>query len=157
MIKIVSHKIYKSKDFLNIIINVILPVLLGFFIYIAFRPLNLTYYQWLKKLKIDYFFQNINVFFSNYKSFIPNMVIYNVPDGIWTYACTSIFIQIWKKNKLLNFYLIIPFLLSLLIESLQFVKIFPGTFCLFDLLFIILFFTLSIFFTNKILYERSSL
>jgi hypothetical protein len=54
--------------------HVLLPLLLGGFIYLAARPMSLTFvnyapFEWTKSL--------------------PNWVVYNLPDGLWSYSLLS--------------------------------------------------------------------
>ena len=77
--------------------------------------------------------------------FLPNWFYYSLPDGLWTYAFTSSFIIIWGiNNPVLKYWLVIPFILSLVPEILQLFNLFPGTFDLNDLIFMSIGFISSI-------------
>jgi len=122
----------------KIILHGYLPLLIGSLIYILFRPYSLLMFRWFEVLKID----SIILFFRNsigiYKDFIPDIVIYSFPNGLWTYSLISNIILIWnnEKNYYMYFWIIIAVIISLGGEIGQAINVIPGTFDFLDLILI---------------------
>ena len=130
----------KFRLFLNLIINCMFPMLIVLFIYIFFRN------------KPFYHSSNLE------NTYISNFIIISInslPDALWIYSLTSLLIQIWYPEKMHNFFAFSPIILGLLFEVFQYTKIIPGTFCTFDILFMIIFYYLSLFTANRILKRRN--
>ena len=113
--------------------HVILPLLLGGLIYIAFRSKSLVLFRWFEELKISELTDLIRFYLFPFKNHMPNWVIYSLPDGLWTYSFVSSFIFIWNKdsNKW-EYWLLIPILISISYELLQYFIIFHDTFDILD-------------------------
>jgi hypothetical protein len=88
-----------------------------------------------------------------FKSSIPSWTYFSLPDGLWIYSFTSALIIYWNKDsRQMKFWLFIPFASGILIEILQALKLFPGTFDYLDLTFSIFGLLLSIqILTHKII------
>ena len=113
-------------------------MLFGGLIYIFFRSTNLLMFDWFKAVGI----YNYILSFRDYieSCFLPNWIIYSLPDGIWIYSLTSFMIIIWGKGK--NkwekiFWLSMGPVLGTGAEIGQFLLIVPGHFDLIDLFFCI--------------------
>jgi hypothetical protein len=65
--------------------------------------------------------------------YIPNFVLYSVPDGAWVYSSTATLMYIWK-DKFLNFWVFVPVVLAIITEILQIksINLVMGTFHMFD-------------------------
>ena len=113
----------------KIIIHVIIPMLIGGFIYILFRENNLLMFSWFYSLGLDNLINNLrdSISFNNQ---IPGWIIYNFPDGIWIYSLTSLMLIIWSQNlsKLQHIWLYMGPVLGI-------INIIPGTFDNTDLIF----------------------
>ena len=135
-----------------VFIHCILPIFVGGIIYICFRSLSLRMFDWFDFIGFSEIILDIRELFLEI-SFLPNWFYYSLPDGLWTYAFTSSFIIIWGiNNPVLKYWLVIPFILSLVPEMLQLFNLFPGTFDLNDLIFMSIGFISSIlvfYFTEK--------
>jgi hypothetical protein len=100
---------------------VLLPLLLGGFIYLAARPTTLA--------------------FVNYPSLIwtkslPNWVVFNLPDGLWSYSLLSFTLILWQNDDSLNakFWILTAFSLGVLLEIGQYFHFISGTFDWLDVL-----------------------
>ena len=110
---------------IKIVINVILPLTIGGFIYIYTRPNSIYFLSWL---------QQIIPIFDDFKITLPEWIIYNLPDGLWIFSFINLMLIIWNGQSNINnlIWYIIPILVGLILE------IFYGTFDIIDVLFIIL-------------------
>jgi hypothetical protein len=113
------------------VVHVFLPLLLGGSIYLAARPTALA--------------------FTNYASFswtiyLPNWVVYNLPDGLWSYSFMSFTLIVWCSTTSLNAQLwrITAFSLGTLLEIGQYFHLISGTFDTLDVLIYLLFNLFSI-------------
>jgi VanZ family protein len=122
-------------------INCYLPLALLVIIYLSFRSKS---YLFLKAINLDaasYFIEHVQSYFICYKQYLPSWFIYSLPDGLWTYSMTCLYIQssYQDTNKYIRtaYIWFIP-TLSLSIEIAQKYKIIPGTFDDTDICFIII-------------------
>lgn len=116
--------------------NSILPLILGAFIYISFRSNSLLMFRWFNLLHLDFVvvYLRKNIYFHIAK--LPSWLIYSLPDALWVYSLISTIFIIWGMDFLkMKFWLTISLLIAPLLEFLQFLKLFPGTFDIIDLLF----------------------
>ena len=128
-------------------------MLFGGLIYIFFRSTNLLMFDWFKYIGI----YNYILFFRNYieLSFLPNWIIYSIPDGIWIYSLTSFMIIIWGKEKKKwpkIVWLSMGPVLGIGAEIGQLLSIIPGHFDLIDLFFCIIASMLPFYFLRNSLY-----
>ena len=122
----------KSKT----ITHIIIPMLIGGFIYILFREDNLLMFNWFNSLGM----KNLIDFFQEHtllKNLIPNWIKFSLPDGIWIYSLTSLMLIIWYKDssKTKYIWLLIGPILGISAELGQLINIVPGTFDNTDLIF----------------------
>ena len=87
-------------------------------------------------------------FFNPFKKYLPTWIYYSLPDALWVYSFTSIYLILW--NNRINYWLIIPFFFGCLLEIAQSLKIVDGTYDPIDLIFSLLAFILSIFINQLI-------
>lgn len=116
-----------------VIINIILPILLGGTIYVFFRSSDLLMFSWFKFLKIDGFIHFIRKYTVLYQKNIPYYILYSLPDGLWVYSFIA-FLSLYFKNKFI--YTLLG-TISAAVEILQLWFV-PGTFDILDLIIIIL-------------------
>ncbi len=135
----------------SILLNVILPLFIGGFIYLLFRSERLILFDWIRFLGFKESLDFLRDHFSIVRSFMPNWVLFSLPDGLWVYSFTSAIIIIWNDDrKILIMLLSISLIFGPAVELLQFFKLFKGTFDSMDLAITIVSFTLSILFNLKI-------
>jgi len=148
----------KSLDksiYAYIVCNIFIPLILGGYIYVFYRSINLNFWNWLNNYSyLISLFRDTE--FSFVKSInLPNWVIFNLPDGLWSYAFCSFFFWGWKEKLSKSIiYFIPPFGIPLFLELLQLTPFVSGTFDMVDLYYSIIGFTLSYivfcFFKNHI-------
>jgi hypothetical protein len=107
-------------------------------------------FDWIRflgfKESLDFLRNDFNII----KAFIPNWVLFSLPDGLWVYSFSSAIIIIWNDNrKVLILLLSIPLIFGPAVELLQFLKLFKGTFDIKDLVITIVAFMLSVNFNLK--------
>lgn len=107
------------------IIKIIGSLVLGFLIYACFRDNSI-------------FYLGVNMHYA------PDWLVYNLPDGLWTYSMTVFILALWDKHDLNNYiWNLIPLFLSLSYELSQLI-LDMGTFDLCDILFSVIFYCLAI-------------
>ena len=110
-------------------VHVIIPMIIGGFIYILFRENTLVMFDWFNSLGFEsiiyHFRENINT-----NIHLPKWIVYSLPDGIWIYSLTSLMILIWRldSNKTKYVWFLIGPLLGISAEMGQLFNIIPGTF-----------------------------
>ena len=110
-------------------VHVIIPMIIGGFIYILFRENTLVMFDWFNSLGFEsiiyHFRENINT-----NIHLPKWIVYSLPDGIWIYSLTSLMILIWRldSNKIKYIWFLIGPLLGISAEMGQLFNIIPGTF-----------------------------
>lgn len=115
--------------------HVLFTMSFGFIIYLSFRSKSIIMFHWINifenSSQLDTFREYL---FRNF--YPPYWLIYSLPDGLWVYALIStLFVVLGKDIFYQKFWLIVAIILGPLIEYLQFLKLFPGTFDIVDLLF----------------------
>ena len=109
----------------NLLLKYVLtPLLLGFLLY-QFRPFGNGAIDFLK-IK--------NEILIAWGSKLPDFCIYNLPDGLWAFALTSLILIIWKNQQGFNRIIWLIFVLIFIIgqEVLQKMNLLPGTFDFLD-------------------------
>ena len=115
-------------------INVILPLIIGWLIYISFRSTTLKMFIWFKYIGFDSSILTIRQELSNLKLYLPPWTYYSLPDGLWVYSFTSALLILWdNKFKIAKFWLLIPLFSGVIIDVTQGLKIIRGTFDILDL------------------------
>ena len=108
-----------------------LSLLLGFLIYLFFRPNNLIYNNFIS------FPINLNI---ESNSLITNFLIYSLPNGLWSFSYAQLIFHIYKDytSKIILLSSIMVFL-GILIEIFQYQAFISGIFDLFDIFSYLLF------------------
>ncbi|KPH10861.1 hypothetical protein [Chryseobacterium sp. ERMR1:04] len=110
---------YGKKSFASsILLSVIIPLLIGTVIYLVARDRSVYF---LKILHLN-----------PHTIALPGWIKFNLPDGLWAFALSSLISIVWKEDSSKNYYLwfIIVSVLSILMEVLY------GTFDIKDIAFI---------------------
>ena len=118
-----------------ILIHVIAPLLLGSFIYIAWRSSTLLMFGWFDEIGLTVLVENIRGFALPFAGSMPAWVIYSLPDGCWVYSFTASMVCIWGREEGVSriFWIFIGPLIGVVGEVGQLVEIVPGTFDMSDL------------------------
>jgi len=117
----------------------------GFLCYYFFRDSNLIFYNIF----------NINITHNNLYlpgNFFSDFLKYNLCDGLWLVSGLLLLRFIWFGNPGIgNNYIIVFICAALLLELLQIIKYFPGTFDILDMITMVIFALLErcIYFYNK--------
>jgi hypothetical protein len=137
-----THNINKK---LLVIIHCIIPIFLGGILYILFRSSELKMFKWFAFIGFDDEILSMRMNTLKFKNYIPDWLLYSLPDGIWVYSFTSVLLIFWDNDyKNLKIWILIPFITGIIIEILQGLKLFRGTFDVLDLSFSIIAFVLSV-------------
>ena len=118
----------------NYFFHCLLPLIFGIFIYISFRNTNILIWNWLEIFGIGDFFSIIRETCSLKKINYSNLIIFNLPNGLWVYSFTATLI-LFKVNKI---YFFVPLFLAYISEIFQSLNYISGTFDYLDLLFYLL-------------------
>lgn len=129
-------------------INVFIPIIIGFSIYMLFRNNTLIMFDWFDNIGGINIVVKLRDFIAPLKKHMPNWLLFSLPDGLWCYSFVSAFLIIDKR---VSFWLLIPFLFGVGIEILQYYSLFKGTYDSVDVFFYILGFFLPFISLNKII------
>ena len=126
------------------IAHVIIPILIGSFIYLVYRSETLIMFDWANTLGVSDLTSNIRKF-SLFNTQIPLWIKYSLPDGLWVYSLTSIMIIIWKdvRGKGKYYWITSSIIIALIIEFGQYLKFIPGTYDIVDIILCLISFSLS--------------
>lgn len=133
-----------------IFINILLPICLGFLIYILYRSDNLRLYRWFADIGIlnNPMLENQN-FIKYYLDInLPSWVKFSLPGGLWIYAFTATMIFIWF-TKINLFWLAIPICLGISLELMQLLDVCAGSYDSVDIIFLILGYILAIIISSN--------
>ncbi|WP_374032906.1 hypothetical protein [Bdellovibrio bacteriovorus] len=112
-----------------------IALLLGSYVYIAFRPTDLLMFQVFDFLGMTNRIQEVRSFGSPYRGFIPNWFIFCAPNGLWMLSYMALSALVWNRQMSLAAFIwgIVLLAGSILSEFLQLLKLLPGTFDVYDL------------------------
>lgn len=132
-----------NKILLKIICNVFMPMIIGVLLYVSFRSTSIKMFGWFENLGITELTNLIRAFFHPFKKSFPTWVYYSLPDALWVYSFSSIYLILWKNQ--INYWLIFPLFFGCLVEIAQALKLFEGTYDPIDLFLSSIAFILSIY------------
>jgi hypothetical protein len=130
-----SSSINKTNNFYFIFIHCVIPLFFGGILYILFRTTELRMFKWFSYINLDRIIYFLRGYVSEYKCLIPNWVYNSLPDGLWVYSFSSTLIICYNGENKNNYWLLFPLISGVIIEFLQGIKLFPGTFDYVDLIF----------------------
>ena len=110
--------------------NPFLVFLLGVLIYLLFRSESIRVFDYLTYVKLDKPLSIIRSFTLPLSQFIPDWIIYSLPDGLWLFSFSLIISEIWNKEDNIRFWfwtLLLPFT-AIIWELGQAIHVFSGTF-----------------------------
>lgn len=144
-----AHQNYKLviKTIFLIFLHVLIPVTIGITIYLFFRTNTLLVFKWANFFGLLEIIGVIRSYTLQLVNIIPDFILYSLPDGIWVYSATIMFLILWHKctnNWYKISWILLPLLCSMIAEILQYFSIIEGTFCIVDICFNIAFFFLSL-------------
>lgn len=80
------RRVFLEKRSLNKIFIVLSSFALAVIIYLLFRSRKLFYYQIVEMMNLDPHVRSIRKIVWVYRKYIPNWVIYSLPDGLWLFS-----------------------------------------------------------------------
>ena len=115
----------------------ILAVFTGGFFYLFGRPLEPGIMRVTSYLGLYKPYQEIREWLLPYGVFLPEWVLYSLPNGLWAFAYALIITSIWKNNTstIKTLWMASIPILVFGFEFLQWAGIIAGTFCFEDLTF----------------------
>lgn len=125
-------------------LHVVLTILTGGIIYILFRSDDLLMFRWFEFLKIDKVIFSVREYSYSKRSYIPNSILYSLPDSLWVYSFTM-FLSYYFKNIII---LLVPCIGSVLTEICQLWFV-PGTFDIIDVIYMFTATIIALFFIYK--------
>lgn len=123
------------------ILLAIFPVFIAILIYLLFRDKNIYLVSLFSELKCISNLEEIRDNSKIIQFYIPNWVIYSLPDGLWSLSIYSL-VSIFVGNKLSFIYNIVLFTIIILLELFQLFQFMKGTFDPIDILIYMIFFFL---------------
>ncbi|MGL5000970.1 MAG: hypothetical protein ACRC6J_04535 [Cetobacterium sp.] len=103
-------KVFLEKSLLYKILLVLSSLGLGVLIYLLFRSRKLFYYQFIEILNLDSYIIEVRKVVWVYRKYIPNWVIYSLPDGLWIFSMgISILHNRYYYKKAQNIFTIVLF------------------------------------------------
>lgn len=118
-----------------LIIHCIMPLFIGVLIYIFFRTTELKMCKWFSLIGIKDYIITTKIFFLDVKSYLPNWIIFSLPDGLWTYSFSAMLYYSWDEIFLkYRILLIFPFCCLFILEIIQYKNENFGTFDFADLI-----------------------
>lgn len=114
----------------------LIAVCVGASIYILFRPTEAAFLNWFTLPESGQWLDALRVRSLWAHSFLPEWLIYSMPDGLWAFAYTLLVLTIWRGSRsfLKYFWLLSIPLLVFGFEMLQLSGDIQGTFCLNDII-----------------------
>lgn len=114
-----------------------LSLLFGGLIYILFRSSDFLFFRWIDGLGLSNWLRISRENTLSLSPFIPDWIIFSLPNGLWAFAYSLLISGIWSgsKSNLKYIWLISIPVLVLGFEFLQFSGIINGTFCIQDIAF----------------------
>lgn len=140
------------------LINPFLVFLLGVIIYLLFRSESIRFFDYLTYVKLDKPISNIRSFMLPLTKFIPDWIIYSLPDGLWLLSFSLIISEIWNKKDNLHFWfwiLLFPFT-AIIWELGQAFHVFSGTFDWIDVIIYLSVIFIIIKKNKTIFYEKTT-
>lgn len=114
-------------------LNVFAPLIIGSLLYISFRSETLIMFSWFETVGLSSFVNGIRTILNPFKENIPTWIYYSLPDGLWVYSFTSSYILIWGKDiQSAKYWLLLPLVFGSVVELMQGIRIFPGTYDILD-------------------------
>ena len=135
----------------QLIYGAIVPLTIGIILYLLFRPTTIFLFRLTEMVGLKNIIEHLRSEIIQGK--MPDWIIYNVPDGLWSFALTTTMLQHWENKVDLNntFWIIFIPLFGISLELFQKWHLISGTFDMADIFAILIGFAFSIsIFTRNI-------
>jgi len=115
----------------------IMPIVLGAFIYIAWRPSEPLFIEWFSLMGFEGILDWIHSRFNDSQIRIPDWIIFSLPSGFWAFAYSFIIVRIWNLNnsKVGVFWIATIPVFIFGLEVLQLTSFMHGIFSFLDMIF----------------------
>jgi hypothetical protein len=118
-----------------LVVFAMLSLIGGGSMYILFRNSDLIVFEWIDKPR---FLHELYSGASFIEQPILSVLMYSVPDGLWLLAGILLIRALWLRDrKWCGIYVRFFCAIAVLSEILQLVEIIPGTFDIFDVMFLV--------------------
>ena len=120
----------------KILLHIVLPIIVGTAIYICWRTKSLQVFSWLRFFGMDSFVVLCRMKSAFFREYLPDFVVFSLPNGLWVYSLTSFMCLLWKGEQASlarAFWLSLGFGLGVGLEIGQLLGVVPGTFDFADL------------------------
>lgn len=124
----------------QLLIGHFLTLIVGGLIYISFRVDSLVMFRWFCSFSLKNLIDSLREMTLVYKSFLPDWLLYSLPDGLWVFSYVSLILLLWDNelSGLNIFWIFLMPILAIASELGQLLNLIPGTFDIIDLIFYIL-------------------
>ena len=80
--------------------HVALPIFIGGMIYVCWRVDHLFMFAWFDGLGLTPAVESVRELAAPARGYVPDWVLFSVPDGTWVYACVAFFGRLWRDGPL---------------------------------------------------------
>jgi len=123
-----------------LLVSGVSSLLVGGIIYLCFRASTLKLFDWIALMGLDHFVENLRSYTIPYRKYLPEWVLFSLPDGLWIFSYGCAICYLWKNNysKQPYYWISVVTLLILIVEVLQLFQVIPGVFDPLDVAFYLL-------------------
>jgi len=88
-----------KKETFFAMVNIVLPIIIGGFIYVAWRKETLLMFSWLRYLGLEVIVLHFRIYMNQFHGQVPKFILYCLPDGLWVYSLTFFMGWLWKDGS----------------------------------------------------------
>jgi hypothetical protein len=112
------------------LLHVVLPLIVGFFVYLLWRPTNLWMFVWFDRLGTTSTVHALRELAGPFPPLIPSAVLYNIPAACWGYALSVAIALVWRGQPAYQQWTAWAVVLAIAVggEVVQVVQEIPGVF-----------------------------
>ena len=81
-----------------LLVQVVLPIVIGGMIYICWRVDHLFMFTWFDAIGLTPLIEWFREVAGPARPYLPDWLLYSVPDGTWVYACVAFFGRLWRDG-----------------------------------------------------------
>jgi hypothetical protein len=114
-----------------LVLNSVLPLLVGGMIYVCWRGDGLLMFDWFRRAGLDAWVVQLRAAAAPAGSLMPRWVVFSLPDALWVYAMTAFLAATWLDADRRAFrvgWISLACLLGAGAEVGQLAGVVPGTF-----------------------------
>ena len=139
--------------------HVILPLLVGCFIYVCWRDFDLPMFRWFELVGMGPLVHQLRIFTAPLQVRLPFWFQFSLPDAMWVYALTAFMALVWKGTTswVRVFWMSMGLLLGAGSELGQLAGVVPGTFDPNDFVLCVFAACLALVFTSERMRFRRSI